>query len=250
VLPGAVVFYRRFILSLLISSLGFTILQVNNLYAMVKKEFYRNTLPHFQQPGQAYFITWNLKDAVPPKALLRYANQVREIKSQISCCKKSNAEKIIIDKLVHQYHDARRKYFLAYDNLLHASKSPIIDLSKKAYTNILREAIHFWEGRKISSFAFAVMPNHVHWVLETLKKNENENPVYLQDIMQSVKRYSATEINKLEKRKGALWQTECFDTTLRNDVHLHNSIEYTLRNPVKAGFVKDWKDWEGCWCCY
>ena len=25
-----------------------------------KKEFHRNNLPHFQQPGQAYFVTWNL----------------------------------------------------------------------------------------------------------------------------------------------------------------------------------------------
>jgi len=31
---------------------------------MEKKEFHRHYLPHFQQPGQAYFVTWSLKDAV------------------------------------------------------------------------------------------------------------------------------------------------------------------------------------------
>jgi len=38
---------------------------------MEKKEFYRHALPHFQQPGQAYFVTWSLKDALPAKALKR-----------------------------------------------------------------------------------------------------------------------------------------------------------------------------------
>src|SRR5659263_575603 len=30
---------------------------------MEKKEFHRHYLPHFQQPGQAYFVTWSLKVA-------------------------------------------------------------------------------------------------------------------------------------------------------------------------------------------
>ena len=40
-------------------------------------------LPHFQQPGQAYFVTWSLKDAVPEKALKRYSDQLEILKSQI-----------------------------------------------------------------------------------------------------------------------------------------------------------------------
>ena len=50
---------------------------------MEKKEFYRHYLPHFQQPGQAYFVTWCLKDAVPPKALHTYTLKLEMLKSQI-----------------------------------------------------------------------------------------------------------------------------------------------------------------------
>jgi len=50
---------------------------------MEKKEFHRHYLPHFQQPGQAYFVTWSLKDAVPPKALQTYTQKLELIKSQI-----------------------------------------------------------------------------------------------------------------------------------------------------------------------
>ena len=42
---------------------------------------------------------------------------------------------------------------------------------------------------KFKNIAYSIMPNHVHWVLEVLKKDEDGNPVYLQDIMQSVKRH-------------------------------------------------------------
>jgi len=43
--------------------------QKHNPVHMEKKEFYRKHLPHFQQAGQVYFVTWCLKDAIPPKQL-------------------------------------------------------------------------------------------------------------------------------------------------------------------------------------
>ncbi len=50
---------------------------------MKKKEFYKHILPHFQQPGQAYFVTWSLKDAIPAKALKRYSQKLEILKSQL-----------------------------------------------------------------------------------------------------------------------------------------------------------------------
>ena len=89
------------------------------------------------------------------------------------------------------------------------------------------------------------MPNHVHWVLQVFDKDENNKPVYLEDILKSTKQFSASEINKIENRKGKLWQKESFDTTIRDHKHLYYCIEYTLNNPVSAGFVKQWKNWPG-----
>ena len=50
---------------------------------MEKKEHYRHLLPHFQQPGQAYFVTWNLKGAVPAKAFSSYTKKIAELNAQI-----------------------------------------------------------------------------------------------------------------------------------------------------------------------
>ena len=66
-----------------------------------------------------------------------------------------------------------------------------------------------------------------------------------QDILQSVKRFTANQINKIEGRTGTLWHNESYDTTIRNEIHLHNAINYTLNNPVAAGLVKEWWEWKG-----
>jgi REP element-mobilizing transposase RayT len=215
---------------------------------MEKKEFYKHILPHFQQPGQAYFITWNLKDAVPPKALLRYTNQLEEIKAQIEFHEKQEHEKRLIRELKTNYHSTRRKYIKAYDDLLNLGENLIVDLSKPENLKIIKEALHFWENRKLENFAYSIMPNHVHWVFGLFEKDENDHLVYLQDLMHSVKSVTANRINEVEKRSGTLWQKESFDTTIRDDKHLYNAINYTLQNPVSAGLVSDWREWSGCWC--
>lgn len=214
----------------------------------MKKEFYRHILPHFQKPGQAYFVTWSLKDAVPKKALVRYSQQLESLKSQIELFKQQNSGKSVVDELIQEYYAARRKYIKAYDDLLDAVKNPAINLSKSENTKILMESIKFWEGKLLKNFAYAIMPNHVHWVLELLENDESGNPVYLQDILQSVKRHSANRINKAENRQGNLWQKENFDTTIRDERHLYYAIEYTLNNPVAAGLVKNREDWPGSGC--
>lgn len=98
---------------------------------------------------------------------------------------------------------------------------------------------------EIENHAYSIMPNHIHWVLELLENDEKGNPVYLQDILQSVKRHTSNRINKLEGRTGSLWQKESFDTTIRNEKHLYHAVEYTLNNPVNAGLVSDRNDWPG-----
>lgn len=213
---------------------------------MKKKEAYRNILPHFQQPGQAYFVTWILKDAIPPKALFRYTQKLKMLKSQIKLYKEQNHKKKIINELTFQYNLTRKKYMKAYDNLLAvACKNTPVDLLKAENLTITREALLFWENRKLKNCAYSIMPNHIHWVFELLEKDAEGSLVYLQDILQSVKRFTARQINKQEGRIGTLWQKESFDTTIRDEKHMYNAIEYTLNNPVNAGLVQNRESWPG-----
>jgi len=224
---------------------------------MYKKEYYKHNLPHFQQPGQAYFVTWSLKDAVPKHKLKHITTQIEIVRSQLGSGVVDSyprLKKLLIgihdtqtEKLKNEYNLLRKRYLKNYNELLDAQQKTQIDLSKSENTKVLVEAFNFWEGIKLKNHAFCVMPNHVHWVFEVFEKDEEGKPVYLQDILYSVKRFTANQLNKLEKRKGVLWQKESFDTTIRDEKHLYYAVEYTLNNPVNARLVKDWKDWDGCW---
>jgi len=154
-----------------------------------------------------------------------------------------------LEKLRMQYYSLRKKYIKAYDDLLDAERNPSVNLSKPGNTKIIAEAIQFWERKKLLNHAYSIMRNHVHWVFELLEKDSDGKPIYLQDILQSVKRHTANRINKAEGRVGSLWQKESFDTTIRDEKHLYYAIEYTLNNPVSAGLVKDWRDWAGTFRC-
>ncbi|QGY46718.1 hypothetical protein GM418_24590 [Maribellus comscasis] len=213
---------------------------------MKKKEAYRNALPHFQQPGQAYFVTWILKDAIPRKSLAIYTQKLEILKSQISLHKEQKHDKKIIDDLTFQYHLATKKYKKAFDDLLAVkSKNSPINLSHPENLKIIKQALLFWENQKLKNYTYSIMPNHVHWVFELKEKDTNGQSVYLQDVLQSVKRHTARQINKREERQGTLWQKESFDTTIRDEKNLYKTIEYTLNNPVHAKLVKKREDWQG-----
>ena len=214
---------------------------------MEKKESYRHILPHFQLPGQTYFVTWNLHEAIPKKAFARYTSELEMLKTQIKFLEQQKPDPSEIEKIKQEYYSVRRPYIKAYVDLLDSDRNPKIDLSKSENLEIIFGSLQFWEGQRLQNIAFTVMPNHVHWVVKLLDKDSSGNPVYLQDILQSVKRFSSNRINKAENRSGTLWQKESFDTTIRNEKHLFDAINYTLNNPVKAGLVSNWREWKGTW---
>lgn len=215
---------------------------------MQKKESYRHLLPHFQQAGQSYFVTWCLKDAVPAKALVSYTNQLAALKAEIDIAKANKEEPEAIEEMLYTYRITRKRYLKTFDDILDLEHKQSINLSLPNLTQIIKDTLLNFEGTKIENYAFCIMPNHIHWVFRTFETDAEGNPVYLQDILQSVKRFSANRINEALKRKGSLWQKESFDTTIRDREHQHNAIEYTLNNPIKAGLVKSREEWSGNWC--
>ena len=159
--------------------------------------------------------------------------------------KRNNADTNAIENAKKDYYIIRKKYIAKVDEILDAKTDNIVDLSKSENLNIIYETLTFWEGKRIGNYCFCVMPNHVHWVLRVFEKDTKEKPVYLEEIMHSVKLFSARQINIFENRKGTLWNKESFDTTIRDRIHLYRAIEYTLNNPIKANLVKNREDWKG-----
>ena len=212
---------------------------------MEKKEFHKANLPHFQVPGQSFFVTWNLKDAIPAKALKEYTSKLEFQKNIISNAIQQNQSREQIDKLKFEYNLLRKKMIKAFDDYMHLHQTPGISLSTQLNTTATLDALLFWEDKKLKNYAICIMPNHVHWVFHLFEKDENGNTIWLENILKSVKQFSSTQINTIENHKGSVWHKESWDTTIRDDRHLYEAIEYTKNNPVVAGLVKDWRDWKG-----
>src|SRR5947208_1409298 len=84
------------------------------------------------------------------------------------------------------------------------------------------------------------MPNHVHLIFSL-----NGTGKSVGKIMQSIKRISARECNKILGLEGKFWQEESFDRYIRDEEELKALINYVIQNPVKARLSNHWKDWRG-----
>jgi REP element-mobilizing transposase RayT len=62
-------------------------------------------------------------------------------------------------------------------------------------------------------------------------------------VVQRWKGTTAVEINRLLGRTGTLWAPDYYDRYIRDMNHLHDSIAYIHRNPVKAGLCEKAEDW-------
>jgi len=62
--------------------------------------------------------------------------------------------------------------------------------------------------------------------------------------MQTVKGFSAREINKGEGRSGSLWQQSYYDRVIRSEEQLRATINYLHRNPVSDGLAARPEDYE------
>jgi REP element-mobilizing transposase RayT len=190
---------------------------------MNKVHFHRRNLPHIYRDNSTYFITYRLKGTIPINVLEELKNKYFNEKVP-----GTKEEKYKLDKL----------YFSEYDNYLDSNKD-IKWLVNKDIAEIVKESLHFYDKKNYDLICYSIMSNHVHLVFYL-----RDNSRSVDKIMHSIKRYSARESNKTLKREGTFWQSESYDHIVRDEDELNRVIKYILNNPVKAGLVERWEDWE------
>ena len=82
--------------------------------------------------------------------------------------------------------------------------------------------------------AAMLMPDHLHAVVSPRKDRDAK----LGNFSGALKRWMREELNASWN-----WQPGCFDRLLRSNESLHEKWIYVQENPVRAGLVRDWKDW-------
>ena len=214
--------------------------------------FYHRNLPHFQPKGATFFVTFRLSGSIPVKKLAELRkNYEIDLKNINFTSSKTN----IYD---NRFYDLQKLYFAKYDNLLDTGNYGPKWLSNNDVANLVWNKIHSFNNSKYELIALCIMPNHVHIVnmlndeLEVSQSNEKgkTKEYLLADVLRLIKGSSARESNKLLNRTGSFWQHESYDHVVRNEKELNKIILYVLNNPVKAGLVKDWKEWKWNYSLY
>ncbi len=104
------------------------------------------------------------------------------------------------------------------------------ELSPAERDAVLGALLHF-DGSRCRVYAAAVMSNHVHWIVRPFEGHS------LDQLVESVKHFSATQINKSRGRRGHFWAPERFDHIIRDEAYFNEFVEYVVQNPVEAGVV-------------
>jgi 3-hydroxymyristoyl/3-hydroxydecanoyl-(acyl carrier protein) dehydratase/REP element-mobilizing transposase RayT len=188
----------------------------------------RGFLPHWDQAGATYFVTFRLADAIPEEARQRLEAARQEIVS--------TAEQAQRPLSASEHEALDRLYSERMDELLNAGHGAC-HLSDARCATVVANAIKHFDGDRYVVYAWVVMPNHVHVVFRANPGRE------LSDIMHSWKSFTAKACNKVLGRTGEFWQREYFDRIIRDRSDFERRVRYTLENPAAAGLV-DWK-WVG-----
>jgi len=92
--------------------------------------------------------------------------------------------------------------------------------------------------------AWVLMPDHVHWLLDT------GDGAPIEKVVARMKSASAVHANRILARAGPLWYPAFHDRALRHEDDLRAVARYIVANPLRAGLVErigDYPFWDCAW---
>ena len=92
--------------------------------------------------------------------------------------------------------------------------------------------------RRFRLAGFVVMPDHLHLLVLPASGDT------ISRLIQEIKYVSGRRVNKLRRRKGALWQKGFFDRFMRTPKEFLETLDYVHQNPVRKGLVAIAHEWQ------
>ena len=175
-----------------------------------------NRLPHWQQEGGTYFVTFRLNDSLPSELLKEWRDERQTWLLQ--------HPKPWSPPQEMEYH---RRFSSAIDQHLDASHGSCV-LRDSANADLLAQCLQYFDSDHYLLHAWVIMPNHVHILFS------NAHGTDLGKTIASWKRFSANQIQKRLGTTGGIWQKDYFDRMIRSKEHFRNVVRYIRNNPVKA----------------
>lgn len=107
-----------------------------------------------------------------------------------------------------------------------------------AFARIVVNALrHYHDTARVHGFAWVVMPDHIHWVIQLRVGS-------LAWLMRGLKSWTGTQIRKAVcNPPPKIWMAGYHDRLIREHEEVSRYIEYVVLNPVRAGLVDHPKDY-------
>jgi DNA polymerase III subunit alpha len=173
-------------------------------------------LPHWQQNGATYFVTFRLGDSLPKEIYKKWQLErdaaVKTISSQDSSKMEIVAEQFR-EELEGRLDEGLGECWL----------------KNQKVASVVENALRHFDGERYLLGNYVIMPNHVHVLVRPVMEHK------LYEILHSWKSFSAKEANKALNRTGEFWQDESFDHIVRDESSLEKFSSYIQENPKKAG---------------
>jgi putative transposase len=204
--------------------------------SLMTDTFYRRNLPHIHPEASALFITFRLANSLPLE-ILRQLDMERAEELRLA----TSGSQIFVPEI-------EQKRFRSYDDWLERCETGTPWLKDQNIASIVSNRI-FELTTRYKLIAFCIMPNHVHLLVvhfSTEKaKHSGQSATYpVTETLRLLKGSTARYCNHALGRTGPFWHHESYDHFIRSDEELKRTIQYVLDNPVKAGLVKEWRDWK------
>lgn len=206
-------------------------------------EVYFTNMPHWRQDGCTYFVTYRLADSIPKNILERWEEEKR------SWLTRRGFPIAPDDYWKEGFLRLPSKLRFEFQKTFNRELNTYLDrgtgscvLKDSRCSQIVLDGWEFFHEERYEIYSLVVMPNHVHLLLRPFGGQK------LEKLLQSRKRQSAREINRLLGSSGKLWQKHSYDHVVRNEVALRKFDEYIADNPSKAGLRTGFRvrrfDWQ------
>jgi REP element-mobilizing transposase RayT len=188
----------------------------------------RGRLPHWEEEGGIYCITFRLADSLPQSVLAKIAWERKDIIR--------TAQKLGRHLSPEEEAKIRRLSSATIEQYLDRGAGAC-HLRKPAIAGLVADSLRHFDDQRYHLFAWCLMPNHVHVVGRILPHWT------IAAVVHSWKSFSSKQANKILRTSGTFWEREYYDHLVRNESELVRAIAYVEDNPSKAGLV----DWPWVW---
>jgi putative transposase len=194
-------------------------------------------LPHWRQSGCTYFVTFRLAESLPGSVL-------RELEDNRHEWLRRHGIEPDLPDWKNQFAKLPGDQQREYEREVGTSMNEQLDrgfgsceLRRPELSLIAEEGLMHFHSDRVWTGDYVVMPNHVNALMTPIV------PFELEDLLKSIKGFTAKEINRATGTSGTFWQRQSFDHIVRDSEQLRLFQNYIRDNPTKARLKEDSFRW-------